>query len=141
MAWLIRSSNSGEGQGPVVEGAGQPEAVAHQTLLPGPVAVVHGPDLGQGHVALVHKQQEVLGEVVQQRHGRGAHRAARDDPGIVLDAGAVAQLLHHLDVVEGPLADALGLQQLVVLLEYLTWSQSSASISVMARAILSRGVI
>ena len=41
------------------------------------VAVVHGPDLGQRHVALVHKQQKVVREEVQQGHGGGARRAGR----------------------------------------------------------------
>ena len=44
-----------EFQRPVVEGAGQAEAVPHQRFLSGPVAVVHGPDLRQRHMALVHK--------------------------------------------------------------------------------------
>ena len=79
------------------------------------VPVVHGPDLGQGDVALVDKQDKALREEVQQRHGRGPGGPLGDDAGIVLDAGAVAQLLHHLHVVLRPLADALGLDQLAVL--------------------------
>ncbi len=59
-------------QGAVIVGAGQAEAVLHQALLAGMVAVVHGPHLRQRHVALVHEQDEIVGEVVQQRHGRGA---------------------------------------------------------------------
>ena len=104
-------------QGPVVIGAGQAEAIVHQGGLSGPVPVVHGPDLGQGHVALVDEQHKVLGEVVQQGVGGRTHRAALDDPGIVLDAGAIAQLLHHLHVVHGALLDALGLDELVLALE------------------------
>ena len=68
-------------------------------------------------MALVHEEQEVLGEEVQQGHGGGAHRAAGDDPGVVLDAGAVAQLRQHLHVVLRPLADALGLHQLALVLK------------------------
>ena len=98
-----------EGQRPVVKGRGQAEAVVHQAGLPGPVAVVHGPDLGQGHVALVHEHQKVLGEVVHQGHGGRPGSPAGDDPGIVLDAGAEADLLHHLHVVFRPLPDPLGL--------------------------------
>ncbi len=101
----------------VVEGAGQAEAVLHQGGLPGPVPVEHGPDLGQSGVALVDEQHEVLGEVVQKSVGRRTHRAALNHPGIVLNAGAVAQLLHHLNVVHGALLDALGLNELVLALE------------------------
>ena len=105
-------------QGAVIEGAGQAEAVLHQALLAGVVAVIHGPDLGQGDVALVHEENEIIGKEVQQRHGGGAHRALGDDAGIVLDAGAVAQLRHHLHVVLRALAQALGLHQLVLALQF-----------------------
>ena len=98
----------------VVVRTGQAEAVLHQGVLPGMVAVVHGPDLGQGHVALVHEQQEVVREEVQQGHGGGAGGPVGDDAGVVLDAGAVAQLRHHLHVVLRPLTEPLGLHQLVV---------------------------
>ena len=83
------------------------------------VAVVHGPDLGQRHVALVHEQQKVVGKEVQQRHGGGALRPAGNDAGVVLDAGAVAQLRHHLHVVLRPLAEPLGLHQLVIVCKVL----------------------
>ncbi len=67
-------------------------------------------------MALVDEKDEILGEVVQQ--GVGASRgAALNDPAVVLDAGAVAQLRHHLYVVHGTLLDALGLNKLVVGLE------------------------
>ena len=45
---------------------------------------------------------------------RRAHRPPLDHPGVVLNAGAVAQLLHHLDVVHGALLDALGLDELAL---------------------------
>ena len=79
---------------------GQAEAVVDQHLLAGAVAVVHAAHLGQRHVRLVDEQQEVVGEVVEQRPGR-----ARPGPGaarwrrVVLDAGAVADLAQHLQVV------------------------------------------
>ena len=68
-------------------------------------------------MALVHEQQKVLREIIQQRHGRRAGRTAGNDAGVVLDAAAEADLLQHLDVIHRALADALGLKQLVVLLE------------------------
>ena len=101
----------------VIIGAGQAEAVVHQSGLSGPVAVVHGPHLGQGDVALVDEQDKVLGKVVQKGVGRAAHRAALDDPGVIFDARAVAQLLHHLDVIHSALLQPLGLHQLVLPLE------------------------
>ena len=102
---------------PVIEGRGQAEAVLNKRFLARPVAAVHCAHLRQSDMALVHKQQKVLREIVKQRHRRAARRAVRDYARIVLDAGAVAQLLHHLDVVIRALADALRLDELVVLLE------------------------
>ena len=98
-------------QRPVVKRAGEAEAVVHQGGLAGPVPVVHGPDLGQGDMGLVDEQEKIFGEVVHQGHGGGTHGPPGDDAGVVLDAGAIAQLLHHLNVVEGALLDALGLHQ------------------------------
>ena len=74
-------------------------------------------DLGQSHMGLVNKQQKILGEIVQQGVRGRAHRPALDDPGVVLNAGAVANLLHHLDVVHGALADPLGLDGLALVLK------------------------
>ena len=112
--WLSRGLELVKFQRPVVKGAGQPEAVVHQGGLPGPVPVVHGPHLGQGGVALVDEEYEVLGEVVQQGVGGRSGGPALDNPGVVLNARAVPQFLHHLDVVHGALFDALGLHQLVL---------------------------
>ena len=68
-------------------------------------------------MTFVHKEQKILGEIIQQRHGRGAGRASGDHPGIVLYAAAKADLLQHFDVVHGSLADALRFQKLVVRFE------------------------
>ena len=64
-----------KGERPVVIGRRQAEAVVYQCVLPGPVAAVHGPHLGQRHMALIHEEQKVLREIVQQGHGRRARRA------------------------------------------------------------------
>ena len=65
-------------------------------------------------MALVDDEQEVLGEVVDQRVGRVPGGPAVEVAGVVLDAVAVADLLHHLHVVADPLLDALRLQGLVL---------------------------
>ena len=52
-----------------------------------------------------------------QRVGRLARAAAVDGRRVVLDAVAEADLLHHLEVVLGAHAEALGLEQLALLLE------------------------
>ena len=100
----------GELQGPVVVGRGEPEAVVHERLLPGPVPVVHPVELGDRLVALVHEDQEVFGEVVQQAVGLLAGVPEVEVPGVVLDPLAVAGLLDHFQVVEGPLLQPVGLQ-------------------------------
>ena len=100
------------GQRPVVDRARQPEAVLDQHPLAGHVALVHRADLRHGDVRLVDHEQEVLGEVVEQRVRRAARLAAVDVPRVVLDPGAAAHLAHHLDVVGGAHAQPLRLEQL-----------------------------
>ena len=103
-----------ERQRPVVVGRRQTEAKVDQRLFPCPVAIVHRPHLRKRHMALVDEQQKILWEIVQQGHRRAARRTLRDDARIVLDTGAIAQLLHHFDVIVHALADALRLEQLAV---------------------------
>ena len=68
-------------------------------------------------MALVDHQEKILGEIVDEGHGGRAGDSVGDDAGIVLDAGAVAQLLHHFHIIGGALADALGFDELAVVLE------------------------
>jgi len=70
-------------------------------------------------VGLVHHEQEVVREVVQQAVGGRAGGPPVDVPGVVLDPVAVAHLLHHLEVVRGAHPQALGLEQLVLGLQLL----------------------
>ena len=89
----------------------------NQHALAGLVAVVHRLQLGAGDVGLVHHQQPVLGEVIDQAFRRGPRLPASEMARIVLDAVAVTDLLEHLEVVGGALLQALGLQQLALLIE------------------------
>ncbi len=98
----------------VVLRAGQAEAVVYELLLARLVAVVHRTYLGDRHVAFVYDRQEIVREVVQQALGRAPRRAARQGTRIVLDAVAVSEFAHHFDVVLGPLAQTLRLQELAV---------------------------
>ena len=68
-------------------------------------------------MALVDEEDEILGEIVQQGVGGRPSGPAFDHPAVVLDAGAVAQLLHHLHVVHGALLDTLSLDELALLLK------------------------
>ena len=97
----------GEGHRAVVLGCREPEPVFDEVLLAGPVAAEHGVDLRQRHVALVHDQQVILREVVDQAEGARAGGASVEVARVVLDSGAVAQLLDHLEVVFDALLDAL----------------------------------
>ena len=103
-----------ERQRPVVIGRRQTEAEVDERLFSRPVAVVHRPHLRERHVALVDEQQKILWEIVQQGHRGAARCAFGDDARIVFDARAVAQLLHHLNVIVHALTDALRLEQLTV---------------------------
>ena len=107
----------GEGERTVVLRARQAEPVVDELLLARLVAVVHRPQLRHGDVALVDDREEVVREVVEQALRRLARRAAGERTRVVLDAVAVAELPHHLDVVLGALAEALRLQVLLRALE------------------------
>ena len=100
-------------QRPVVDGRRQPEPVLHQLFLPRPVSGVHGSELGQGHMALVDHRKEIFGEVVHQGKRRFPGLPSCEMPGIVLDAAAITQFLHHLQIIIGPLFQPLGLQELI----------------------------
>ena len=60
----------------VIERRRQAEAILHQRFLAGVVAAVHGPHLWQGDMALIHKQQKILREIIQQGRGHTARGTA-----------------------------------------------------------------
>ena len=66
---------------------------------------------------LVHDDQEVGREVVEQAGGPLARPAAAEVAGVVLDAGAGPDLEHHLDVEVGARLEPLRLEQLAGVLE------------------------
>jgi hypothetical protein len=74
---------------------------------------VHGRDLGDGLVRFVHEDEEVLGEVVDERGRWLAGLPPGKVTRVVLDALAAAHLLQHLEVVEGALRESLLLDQLI----------------------------
>ena len=61
-------------------------------------------------MALVDDEQPVRREVVEQGPRPAAGLAPGEVPGVVLDAGAVAELAHHLEVEDGALAEPGGLE-------------------------------
>src|SRR5262245_43815048 len=100
-----------EAQRPVVHAGGQAEAVFGERRLAAEVAAVHAAELRNGDVALVDEHQGVVGHVLEQGGGRLARAAAGEIARIVLDAGARAGRLHHLEVEDGALLQPLRLQQ------------------------------
>src|SRR5690606_25756586 len=101
----------------IVERARETEAVLDERLLPRAVAAVHRSDLRHRLVRLVEDEEEVLGEVVDQRRRRFAGLAIGEVARVVLDAIAEPHLLHHLDVVEGSLLEPLLLEEAAFLVE------------------------
>ena len=93
---------------------GQAEAVLGQGEFAPVVAAVHAADLRHGLVALVDEQQGVVGDVFEEGRRRLAGPAAGEVAAVVLDAGAGAGGLDHLQVEGGALLQPLGLQQLAV---------------------------
>ena len=68
-------------------------------------------------MAFVNDKQEIVGEIVEQAEGTRAGLSAVKVAAIVLDAAAVAELLHHLDVVVDALFEAFGLEVLAYLVQ------------------------
>ena len=99
----------------VVEGAGEPEAVIDQGLLAASVAGEHGLDLWNGLVGFVDDGEEIPGKKVDQAVGAFAGPSAAEVSAVVFDAGAVADLLEHLDVETGARRQSLRLQELALL--------------------------
>ena len=91
----------------------------NQGTLAAHIALKHGPNLGNGHMGFVDDEQEVIGEVVQQAVRGCAASAPVDVAGVVFDAVAEAHLLHHLKVILGAHAQALGFNQFVLGLQLL----------------------
>lgn len=60
----------------------------------------------------IDEQQEILGEIVDQRVGPCPGGQTRQVSGVVLDAAAVADFLDHLDVVHRPGLEPLGFEKL-----------------------------
>ena len=106
-----------EPQGPVVERGREPEAVLDERLLAGPVTLVLSVQLRDGHVRLVEHAEEVVGEVVEQGVRHLAGFPTVEEPRVVLDPGAGADLAEHLEVVGRPHPQPLRFQQFALRLE------------------------
>ena len=100
-----------EAERAVVHARGQAEAVFGERRLAAEVAAIHGAELADGDVALVDEDQRVVGEIFEQRRRRLAGLAAGEVARIVLDAGAGAGGFHHLEIEQGALLEALGLEE------------------------------
>ncbi len=104
-------------QGTVVQGRGQAETELDQGFLARPVAFEHRADLRNGHVRFVDHQQRIRRQVVEQRRRWIAGVLAGEMPRVVLDAVAVADLSHHLQIELSTLRQALRFHQLVLLVQ------------------------
>src|SRR5260370_5432042 len=98
-------------QPPVVDRLREAAAELGHNALALEVAAEHAADLRHCDVAFVDDQQRGLGEVLEQGGRRLARLAAGEVARIVLDAGAGAGRLHHLDVEDGALLQPLRLPQ------------------------------
>ena len=106
-----------EGERPVVQRGREAEPEVDEDLLPRPVVLVHPDDLRDGHVALVDDEEPVRWEVVEERPRPRAGVAPGEMARVVLDAGAEAELAHHLEVERGPLAEPCCLEHAALGLE------------------------
>ena len=105
--------------GPVIQGAGQPEAVLDQHFLALPVTVVHAADLRQGDMGLIHDQQVIIREVIKQVIRTLARHPAVNMHRVVLDTGTVAVFPQRFQVKPGALFQPFLFQRLAFLLKIL----------------------
>ncbi len=88
-----------EFQWAVVESRRQSETVFHKIHLSRHIAAIHRPDLWHRHMALVNDGEEIVREIIKQAERTHARLTAVKITAVVLDAGAVSHLAHHLHVV------------------------------------------
>ena len=89
----------------------------HQHLLTRAVTGIHSANLRQRYMRLIHNQQKILGKIIYQRKRRLTGLTSSKMTRIVFDAGAVAHLLHHLQIVIRALLQTLCLQQPAMLIQ------------------------
>ena len=99
-----------EFQRTVVQGGGQTETVLHEVDFAGAVAAVHCPNLRHRDVTFINYQDEIVREKVQNAERTHSRVALVEIAGIVLDTGAVAQLLHHLHIIGHTVFQPFGFQ-------------------------------
>ena len=107
---MARNSSKRSGRLSSADGSREPKSRRSASR---PVALVHPADLRNRLMRLVDEDDEVGREVVDQRVRRRAGRPPVEDPRVVLDPVAEAELDHHLDVVLGPLTDPVCLEHAV----------------------------
>lgn len=100
-----------EFQGAVVASSRKTKAVFNEVLLTSTVATVHSADLGKRNVGLVDYEEVILGKVIEQAERRSPGRAAVEITRVILDTGAITNLLDHLEVELGTLFKALGFRR------------------------------
>ncbi len=75
---------------------------------------------GIGLVAFVDEHQRIVRQIIEQRGRRFARQPSGKMPRIILDAVAVADLLHHFEIEHGALVQPLRLDQLALLFQLRT---------------------
>ena len=104
---------------PIVKGGLKAETIVHEIELAREIAAIHSPDLRHCDVALIDYRHKVLREIIQQAEWAHTRLASIKISGVILDAGAVAYLLHHLHIVSHALLQPLGLKEPILLAEIL----------------------
>ena len=100
-----------EAQRAVVDAGGQAEAIFGEGGFAPIVAAEHAADLRHGDVALIDEDERIVGQIFEQGRRRLAGLAPGEIARIVLDAGAGAGRLDHLEVEQGALLQPLRLEQ------------------------------
>src|SRR6185437_15313934 len=99
---------------PIIQRRGQTKAVLDQRLLARAIAAIHRAELWDGLMALIDHEQRIVRKIVVHARRRLARLPAREEARVVLDPGAVADLLDHLEIEARTLLEPLCLDEFAV---------------------------
>ena len=87
----------------IIECRWQTEPVFYKRFFTRTVTIVHSSNLRHRHMRLVHHDEEIIWEIINQCKRCFPSLTFRHMTGIVFDARAIAHFLHHFYIVTGTL--------------------------------------
>jgi hypothetical protein len=86
------------GERSIVDGGRKSKSVFDEIVFPGAIAAVHPAELRHRHMTFVDEDDEVFGEVVDERRRRKPRTASVEMTTVVLDSGTVPEFRQKFEV-------------------------------------------